>query len=225
MRRLAFSSNAKTNSVGGLNPPNLLRIYTCVIKTTWRKKTCYWLHMSTVRSNPSCRQWVSMCVLDAEHIQELEFIWSEDQVSSISACVDLFIYLFIHLQLTPCGPSWLNGGFFQKLFRSAAVLVWKYRTYQKFWNALCKTRVLHVLALWRNETCSTLFASSCSCWVFSRLLTGKSRFEQFKTLGLSSSLKQGIALAHPLSSFVAQTEQGRQQWEGFIMHKQKASQN
>lgn len=56
--------------------------------------------MSTVRSSPSWQQWVSVCVLNAEHIQELEFIWSEDRVSSISAYVDLFIYLFIHLPLS-----------------------------------------------------------------------------------------------------------------------------
>lgn len=76
------------------------------------------------------------------------------------------------------------------------------------------------------RTHSRLFVPSCSCLVFSWPLTSMSRFELFKTLLFTSSLKLGGTLAHLLLSFVIQTEQERQhRIEHFIVHEQKANQN
>lgn len=161
MRQFAFSANAKTNSVGGLNPPNLLRIYTCVIKTTREKKLLltpyvYWKIKSKLAAVS-----LNACAWRRAHSRVgIHLKWRS---SFKHLCVCWFIYLFIQLPLSL--PVVLRDyvGFFWNNFVQQPFFVGKYCTYQKFGNALCKTRVLHFLALWRNKTCSTLFVPSSSC--------------------------------------------------------------
>lgn len=111
MRQSAFGSNAKTNSVGGLNPPNLLRIYTCVIKTTeGKKKPLLTPYVYCKIKSKLAAVSLKACAWRRAHSRlGIHLKWRS---SFKHLCVCWFIYLFIYaatsLSLPPCGPLWLN---------------------------------------------------------------------------------------------------------------------